>query len=191
MAPRLRQAISVCVPPRSCLRVLAVEVEDIDIGSSAHGDSHQRAGISPPQFAQTSLIALRLLEAMRRCRAFVSQTREAEPPFRAQRQCGTEGRPSVWSGHDRAPDGPGVCGAWTVRLLALGAAGASTGSVIGWTGLLHGLPRGRRGAAVSATALLAGAMIGVLVGKARQSSSSTIVRPPLFLVRSLPDAIEL
>jgi hypothetical protein len=34
-------------------------------------------------------------------------------------------------------------------------------------------------------------MIGVLVGKARQSSSSTIVRPPLFLVRSLPDAIEL
>jgi hypothetical protein len=168
--------------------MLTIEIENVDIGDGARRDSNQRAWIMPPQFTQPLRIAPRLLEAMRRRWALIFQAWKAEPPIRAQRQCGI----SRGAGQEPASVFACVLGAGVFAVVVVATVDASTGSIIASSGTLGGLPRDRCDGAVmlpTADPVLIGAMTGALARKARQSSSSTTVRRPIFLARNLPAAI--
>jgi hypothetical protein len=102
MALCRRQAITVCLPPISRFQVFGVDIEDVKIGDGACCDANQRRRILPPQFAQTALFSLRLLETVRRRWALIYQAWKAEQPIRSQRQRGVERRLMVRGDHELA-----------------------------------------------------------------------------------------
>jgi hypothetical protein len=172
--------------------VLAIEVEHVDTGCGTCCDANQRARISSPQLRKNTPIAACLLEPMRRCRALVGRAREAAASIRAQCQSGIERRLHLHGRHDPAPLFRELSERG-VRFPAV-TLGAAAGAIRGAAGSLCDVRLGRRiGEAASSSGAggLGRATIGASVRKARQSSSRTIVRRPIFLARSLPAAIAL
>lgn len=88
MAPSKRQTTAVCGPPTYRFQMLAIQVERIDTGGGPNCDANQRTRELAPEFGQTPLIAMRLLEAMRRAARLSCRQGEAGPSIRTQRQRG-------------------------------------------------------------------------------------------------------